>query len=382
MSAWSRVVCRSVVVCALVGLAACHSSTQATLLSLAVTTQNVPAGGQTGITVTLSANVSWTAVSDQSFVTITAGSSGTTSGAIIFNVTGNTGAERTAHITVTGGGSTATLLVDQASGTAASNLSLGAASQEVNSTAQTGLTLTVTSNVSWTATSDQSFLTISSGSSGSNNGTVTYAITANTGASSRPAHVTVSGGGLSATFTLTQDAPSGGNPIFLNLTPFTASPTADAQTGTTTVSSNTNWTAASDQPFLTFVGLVSGTNNGLITYSLSANGGSSRVGHVTVSPTGIGPQILTVTQAGLTAAFSVTVDEAGDPNTCSASDPQPCFSCPIKSVSSGTTAKTAPRPSVRSCAPLTPRPPRPSRSSRASSTSSWGTASCSGIRAR
>jgi hypothetical protein len=342
MSAWSRGLRRSVVVGALLGLAACHSNTQATLLSLAVTTQPVPSGAQTGLTVSVSANVSWTAVADQSFVTITAGSSGTTSGTITFNVSGNTGAERTAHITITGGGSTATLLIDQASGLVSPTLSLGATSQEVNSNAQSALTITVTSTVSWTATSDQSFLTISSGSSGSNNGSVTFAVTSNTGASSRVAHVTISGGGLTATFTLTQDAPSGPPAVTLSVNPSTASLSADAQTATTNVTSNTSWSAASDQAFLTFVGLVTGTNNGVLTYSLPANGGSSRTGHVTVSATGIGNQILTVTQAGLTAAFSVTVDETGDPNTCSASDPQPCFSCPIKSVSSGTTANGTP----------------------------------------
>jgi hypothetical protein len=54
-------------------------------------------------------------------------------------------------------------------------------------------TLTVTANVTWTATVDSSFITIISGSSGSNNGIIIYSISQNNNVATGPriAHITV-----------------------------------------------------------------------------------------------------------------------------------------------------------------------------------------------
>ena len=57
----------------------------------------------------------------------------------------------------------------------------------------------------WTATSDSDWLTITSGSSGTDNGTVNYSVTANTGTTTRTGHITVD----DQSFTVTQ---TGGTP--------------------------------------------------------------------------------------------------------------------------------------------------------------------------
>jgi hypothetical protein len=67
---------------------------------------------------------------------------------------------------------------------------------------------TVTSNVSWTVSADQSWITVSP-ASGSGNGTFGVSAAANTGAS-RSGTVTVSGGGLTATIAVTQSAAGSG----------------------------------------------------------------------------------------------------------------------------------------------------------------------------
>jgi len=68
-------------------------------------------------------------------------------------------------------------------------------------------TVSVTSNLSWTAASNQSWLTVAP-AAGSNNGTLTLNASANTGTASRSATVTVSGSGLTATVSVAQGGTS------------------------------------------------------------------------------------------------------------------------------------------------------------------------------
>ena len=65
-------------------------------------------------------------------------------------------------------------------------------------------TVNVTSNVSWSISTSDSWMTVSP-ASGSNNGSFTITTATNTGAA-RSGSVTVSGGGLSETINVTQDA--------------------------------------------------------------------------------------------------------------------------------------------------------------------------------
>jgi pectate lyase len=63
--------------------------------------------------------------------------------------------------------------------------------------------IAVTANVSWSATDDQSWLSVSP-ASGANNGSVSVSATANTGTSSRSGTVTVAGGGITRSVAVTQ----------------------------------------------------------------------------------------------------------------------------------------------------------------------------------
>ena len=67
------------------------------------TTANVLAAGGTGvITVTTACAPPWTAVSNASFMTITAGTSGTGNGTVRVSIAANTGAGRTGTLTIAG----------------------------------------------------------------------------------------------------------------------------------------------------------------------------------------------------------------------------------------------------------------------------------------
>ena len=150
-----------------------------------------------------SSGVSWTAKSSATWLTVkTSGGSGT--GTITYDVEANTETEtRTGTITVTGGGWTETFTVTQSGKTTADTLTLGANERSFTADAASGKELAVTANVSWTAKSSASWLTVKT-ASGTGNGKILYNVAANTGTTSRSAKITVSGGGLSRTFTATQ----------------------------------------------------------------------------------------------------------------------------------------------------------------------------------
>ncbi len=150
--------------------------------------------------IAVTSNVSWTASSNQSWLTITSGSSGSNNGTVNYSYTANTStsSSRSATITVSGSGvSNKTLTITQAAATPTPTLNINpSGTLNVNSSSGND-DIAVTSNVSWTASSNQSWLTITSESSGSNNGTVSYSYTENTSATSRTAIITVSGSGVS-----------------------------------------------------------------------------------------------------------------------------------------------------------------------------------------
>jgi mannan endo-1,4-beta-mannosidase len=157
--------------------------------------------------VNVTANVSWTVTDDQTWLSASP-TSGSNNGSFTVSATANTGTtSRTGTVTVTGGGLTRTVAVTQA-GTTASTLTVSATSLALASGASSG-TFSITSNVSWTVTDDQTWITVSP-TSGVSNATVTVSATANAATTSRSGTVTVSGGSITRTVAVTQAAASGG----------------------------------------------------------------------------------------------------------------------------------------------------------------------------
>jgi Zn-dependent metalloprotease len=114
--------------------------------------------------------------------------------------------------------------------------SINPTSASVAATASTGsVSVTATAGCSWSAVSNASFITITSGSSGTGNGTVNYSVAANTATTSRTGTLTIAG----LTFTVTQAGTSGGgtelivNPGFESgTTPWVVSGQVTRSTGT------------------------------------------------------------------------------------------------------------------------------------------------------
>ena len=165
---------------------------------------NLNVAGDTKPT-TVTTALAWTATVDAAWLSID-NASGTGNSTINITATANaTGAPRSGILTVTGTGiDPVTLTVNQDGPT----LTLSAVANFV--AAGEAKATTVTSNVAWTASIDNpSWLSISP-TSGSTNGTINITAAANTSITARTGTLTVIGGGLTKTLTVTQDGlPSG-----------------------------------------------------------------------------------------------------------------------------------------------------------------------------
>jgi hypothetical protein len=172
--------------------------------SLSFTTN---AAGSKNVAVT--ANQNWTASSNQTWLTASP-TSGTSNATVAVSVTANTGsASRNGVVTFKGANGLAPTVSVTQLGTA-NSLSATPTSASFTSAASS-VTETVTSNVAWTASANQTWITVIP-ASGTNSGTFTISAPANTGAA-RTGAVTLTGGGITQTITVNQAGPTGVGPI-------------------------------------------------------------------------------------------------------------------------------------------------------------------------
>jgi hypothetical protein len=153
----------------------------------------------------------------------------------------------------------------------------------------------VTNSCPWTAVSNDSWITVTSGSSGTGNGTVGYSVAANISLNPRTGTITIAG----RTFTVAQAAVV----CTFSISPTSRShgPGAEADLVAVTTPSVCNWTALSNDSWITVTSGSSGTGNGSVGYALSANASPSpRHGTITIAD-----QIFTVNQSGITCTFSL-----------------------------------------------------------------------------
>ncbi len=275
-----------------------QSGTSACTYTIAPASQTFPMAAGTGtVNVTAANGCNWTAVTTTSWITITSGATGSGNGTVGYSITANSGtSQRTGTITI--GGQTYTVIQN---GSVACTYTIAPASQTFTSAAATGTVNVTTANTcTWTASTTDSWITITSGSTGTGNGTVSYSITANSGASQRTGTITIGG----QTYTVIQN---GSVPCTYTISPAALSFTSLAGTGviTVTAASGCSWTAATTDAWITITSGSTGTGNGTVNYSVSANPNSTqRLGTITV-----GGQTHNVVQNG-TASCTYTISPA------------------------------------------------------------------------
>ncbi|MHB9096535.1 MAG: BACON domain-containing protein [Syntrophales bacterium] len=175
-------------------------------------TFNPPSGSST-IGVASPAGCSWTASSNKTWITITAGATGAGPGTVSYTVSANAGDLREGTITV--GGQPFTVTQNGAPGSCASTISPTSASFKASPTITIGGptgnkgTVAVESSCSWSAATTAAWITITAGATGAGNGTVSYTVSANTGIA-RTGTMTIGG----QTLTVTQEGTTANTPLY------------------------------------------------------------------------------------------------------------------------------------------------------------------------
>jgi hypothetical protein len=168
-------------------------------------------------------------------------------------------------------------------------LSVTPSNQNVTSPAGS-TTFTVASNSAWTVLSDQAWCTVTP--SGSGNGSIIANYLENTTASQRVANITVTVSGLQPVIVTVTQNPAGST---LSVSPTNQNVTAPAGSTNFTVTTNSAWTAGSDQTWCTVT--PSGSGNGIITANYTENTGLiPRTVIITVTVSGLPVIDVTVTQ--------------------------------------------------------------------------------------
>ncbi len=161
-------------------------------------------GGTGTVVVSAGAGCAWTASSNAAWVSVTSGASGSGNGPVTFSVAANPGGARSGTLTIAGQAFTVT----QAAAAApppppvSCTYSISPTSSSIAAAGGTGtVAVSAGTGCAWTAGSSASWVAVTSGSSGSGDGPVTFSVAANPG-DARSGTLTIAG----QTFTVTQAA--------------------------------------------------------------------------------------------------------------------------------------------------------------------------------
>ena len=134
--------------------------------------------------------------------------------------------------------------------------------------------VSTTNACSWTASSNASWITVTSGATGSGDGSVAFSYAANIGAL-RTGTLTIAG----QTFILTQA------PCAYSISPDTVKMNVAGGTGTINVSTGGTcmWTASSNESWITITAGANGTGDGTVRLTVARNDGRKRTGTLTIA---------------------------------------------------------------------------------------------------
>lgn len=265
---------------------------------------------------------SWAATTTASWLTTT--DSGTGNGTVQYSVAANTtGASRTGTISV----GLQNFTVTQA---ASCTYTLTPFSYQADPAGATS-TFTVapsSTGCPWTATaSDATIVTVTSGASGTGNGTVGFKVAANTTQSARAAAIAVG----NTAFTIYQP---GGPPCSYALSAGSASFPSSGGSNSFTVVSTCTWTPTTPVDWIQLGSTAAVTGNGTVVFFVAPNPtGSTRSSFITV-----GNQSFQITETGVTcnvtvAQSSVVAPASGVQGALSVTAPDGCSWTPVSGAS-------------------------------------------------
>jgi Viral BACON domain/Putative binding domain, N-terminal len=291
-------------------------------------------GGSGAVTVTTSAGCAWSVTSNASWISVTAGATGNGPGTVTYTVTANSSIEpRNGSLTI-GGANHAIAQQGRPLTVCTYELSPGSAAF-LKDAAAGSFTVAAPADCSWTASSNASWLVVTSGNQGSGNGTVSYTVARNVDVAERNAAIAVA----DRRFTVSQSGDGGSCQYAVAPVDVTPCMPGGSVTATVTTQPFCPWTAASGASWLTVAAGASGSGPGAITMTFSDNYDAPRQGIIMVRwPTPTAGQNIRVAQAGCLyavsrGAFSFTatagsgtfdVIQQSVPNTCGSATQDRC----------------------------------------------------------
>ena len=248
--------------------------------TVAPVSESLPFSGGTG-TVSITTNAGGcarTATTTATWISITSGASGVGSGdgAVGYSVLPNTTtAARTGTVKVAGKNVTVSQAAPPPCAYTVAPTSLSLPSGTTSGT----ITVTTTSACAWTAISNASWISVTSGAS-TGSGAVSYSVLPNTTTSARTSTLKVAG----KTVTVTQAAAP--PPCAYAVSPVSASIAAGggSRNVSVTTTSACSWTAVTTVTWISVTGGASGTGSGTVTYAVAENTtGIARAGELTIA---------------------------------------------------------------------------------------------------
>jgi uncharacterized protein (TIGR03437 family) len=247
---------------AVILISALPLAAQQCTFSITPTSRTFPAtGGDGQISMTASGgSCPRTVTSNAAWITITFGQSGTGDGSAGYNVQSNpTAVQRTGTINAAG----QTFTVTQAA-TCSYVLTPSQIVMPVNGGTGT-FSITTASSCTWTVASTVDWVLVTAGGSGTGSGTVTFAVAANSRQEPRTAAITLG----NTSFLVSQPAAG----CTVSIDPESATVPSDGGQGAIQVNapSSCPWAATKNADWVTLIAPVSGTGEGVVRYTASAN---------------------------------------------------------------------------------------------------------------
>ena len=250
-------------------------------------------GGGGSFNVTAGAGCAWAAGSDSSWLHVSAGGAGSGNGTVSYSVDVNNGGARTGHINLEG----STFTLSQAA--VACTYSIAPSQASIPSVGSTGsVVVTAGAGCAWSSASGVAWISVTYGATGSGNGTVGYAVAANSG-SARSGTIAIA----DKVFTAAQDAQS----CSYSLSPTTMSFAEGGGTGSFAVAVGTGctWTAVPGAGWIHIIAGTSGVGPATVSFGVDANTGVARSGNIVVQGLAF-----TVSQSGVGCSFTLTPSSA------------------------------------------------------------------------
>jgi hypothetical protein len=242
-------------------------------------------------TITAAAGCSWQVGNTNGWITIASGASGSGDGTVGYRVEANPfPEERFGRLTIEG----ETFIITQRA--AVCSFALSPTMRNHGYGATTGsVTVMTLEGCDWAVVNTNTWITITSGTSGSGHGVVNYTVAANNVTAPRSGTITIG----DALFSVSQSALN----CTYKLSPTNRNHGFGSTTGSVSVTAGPGcaWTVATTNHWISFTSAPNGTGNGTIGYSIPANfGHTARAGAITLND----EHALVITQDAAGNAFS------------------------------------------------------------------------------